>query len=184
MGINITQFAPPGTVSKLVWDEDMEPGAGKIFKGDLTGNVTGNVTGDLTGNVSGYLTRTGLFSAVSGDVPVITGGTYSPGTGYSTTDIIITNICKSVFIVDDTLKYVMPSDTCKISYEIGGYHKGSSLQTYDANGVLIDSITTTSNEQVLKGDVSMLNVAKVTLVAAGVYNYVTYGSLYYTLNAL
>lgn len=47
MGINITQFAPPGTVSKLVWDEDMEPGAGKIFKGDLVGNVTGDVLGYL-----------------------------------------------------------------------------------------------------------------------------------------
>ena len=56
MGINITQFSPPGTVSKLVWDDDMKPGTGKVFKGDLTGNVTGNVTGDVTGDVTGNVT--------------------------------------------------------------------------------------------------------------------------------
>ena len=41
MGINISQFNPPATVSNLVWDDDMTAGAGKIFRGDLSGNVTG-----------------------------------------------------------------------------------------------------------------------------------------------
>jgi len=50
MAINITQFAPPGKVSTLVWDKDMEAGAGKIFKGDLTGNVTGNLSGKIIVN--------------------------------------------------------------------------------------------------------------------------------------
>ena len=56
MGINISQFNPPGTVSKLVWDEDMEPGTGKVFRGDLTGNVTGDVTGNVSGDLTGDVT--------------------------------------------------------------------------------------------------------------------------------
>lgn len=62
MAINITQFAPPGKVSTLVWDKDMEAGAGKIFKGDLTGNVTG----DLTGNVRGYINAPFTVSETEG----------------------------------------------------------------------------------------------------------------------
>lgn len=56
MGINITQFAPPGKVSTLVWDGDMTPGAGKKYVGDVAGDVTGDVTGNVTGNVTGDVT--------------------------------------------------------------------------------------------------------------------------------
>ena len=34
-------FTRRATVSNLVWDDDMEAGAGKIFKGDLTGDGRG-----------------------------------------------------------------------------------------------------------------------------------------------
>ena len=78
MGINVSQFSPPGTVSKLVWDDDMQAAPGKIFKGDLTGDVTGDVTGNVTGNLAGnaygFIVRNFAYSASSNDVLIIPAG--------------------------------------------------------------------------------------------------------------
>ena len=37
MGINVSQFSPPGTVSKLVWDADMRATGSNKYVGDVYG---------------------------------------------------------------------------------------------------------------------------------------------------
>ena len=162
MGINITQFSPPGTVSKLVWDDDMEPGAGKIFKGDLTGNVTGDVTGDVVGNitnggVNGYLLRSGVVSASSGTLIV------PAGSSVGNTPVTITlNGNGTYCIVDNTQKCYYPSPcTIPVTLSPGGtftsYNNDAYARSYDADGVLIDSVGNGGNLNIYGASYIILN---------------------------
>ena len=151
MGINVSQFSPPGTVSKLVWDEDMEPGAGKIFKGDLTGDVTGDLTGDMVGNitnggVNGYLLRSGVVSASSGTL-IVPAGSSSGNTPVT----ISLNGAGTYCIVGNTQKCFYP-DPCLIPIVFGGLVSGyesnydTYAKSYDSDGVLIDALTSGSGD--------------------------------------
>ena len=165
MGINVSQFSPPGTVSKLVWDDDMKAGAGKIFKGDLTGNVTGNVTGDVTGDmvgnitnggVNGYLLRSGVVSASSGTLIVPAGSS----TGNTPVTINL-NGNGTYCIVDNTQKCYYPSP-CTIPVSLGIAPGRSSngdayARSYDADGVLIDSVGDGGNLNIYGATYIILN---------------------------
>jgi hypothetical protein len=166
MGINISQFSPPATVSNLVWDDDMAAGAGKIFKGDLAGNVTGNVTGDVTGDVAGnitnggvngYLLRSGVVSASSGALIV------PAGSSTGNTPVTITlNGNGTYCIKDNTQKCYYPSP-CTIpvsrSTPTSGhyYNDDAYARSYDADGVIIDSVGISGNLNIYGASYIILN---------------------------
>ena len=152
MGINISQFNPPGTVSNLVWDDDMEAGAGKIFKGDLTGDVIGDVTGDVSGDmvgnitnggVNGYLLRSGVVSASSGTLVVPAGSS-----GNNTPVTIPLNGSGTYCVVGNTQKCFYPNP-CLIPIVFGAPISGAEItpyaESYTSAGVLIERITAAGN---------------------------------------
>ena len=161
MGINISQFNPPGTVSNLVWDDDMKAGAGKIFKGDLTGNVTGDVTGDVVGNitnggVNGYLLRSGVVSASSGTLIVPAGSS----TGNNPVTINL-NGNGTYCIKDNTQKCYYPSPcTIPVTFSINptlSSNHDAYARSYDADGVLIDSVGDGGNLNIYGASYIILN---------------------------
>ena len=155
MGINISQFNPPATVSNLVWDEDMKAGAGKIFKGDLTGNVVGNIT---NGGVNGYLFRSGVVSASSGILIV------PAGSSVGNTPVTIDLGGNGVYCIkDNTQKCYYPSPcTIPVSlsnppYGPGSYENNAYARSYDADGVLIDSVGNGGNLNIYGASYIILN---------------------------
>lgn len=162
MGINVSQFNPPGTVSNLVWDDDMIAGAGKIFKGDLTGNVTGNVTGnatgDVVGDVNGYLLRSGVVNASSGVLIVPAGSS----TGNAPVTIQLNGNGTSCINNDNILKSLYPSP-CTIPVSLStpptgyNYENNAYARSYDANGVLIDSVGNGGNLNIYGATYIILN---------------------------
>ena len=150
MGINISQFNPPGTVSNLVWDDDMEAGAGKIFKGDLTGNVTGDV--------SGYLTRPGYFANSAGSTGVLFKSVDADnvateiGAGSVTGEEIFnldTSGLDSLVLSGDVFKLLFDSSAsslvCSVTSYIEWTGNGGYLHdvytSYDADDNIIDTIS-------------------------------------------
>ena len=164
MGIGITQFSPPGKVSTLVWDEDMEAGAGKIFKGDLTGNVSGNVNGNVTGYLEREcnLTLTSPGNCIIGDLAETTNNAFIPY-GASVVEVqtpmgVKTLLDNAPDSATDVYLYT-PKVGARIAgnlpVNIGLYNTGvtsdvtinaaiGTLKSYTSSGALIQSVATTT----------------------------------------
>ena len=145
MGINISQFSPPATVSNLVWDDDMTAGAGKIFKGDLTGNVTGDLTGDVTGDVAGNITGTiqgnnavGYLLPQTGGIKIfdtVTALQSGHGTTYSDLSPVITPIVIFGAIVPTKIKLALTYNTAV--YESNRNYTTGGIQSIASDGISV-----------------------------------------------
>lgn len=164
MGINITQFAPPVKVSNLVWDQNMIPGTGKNFQGNLMGDVVGNLTGDVDGriNITGctwYNTHTDTDNYLN-IIPKITLNAYNAS--LHQTVYVNYPFYNAINFLPKTGIY---GHLTIVKGENPSYTSPVNLTTYDKDNNLLNTYTTTSTS------IDLSNVYKILATCGVIGNY-------------